>query len=141
MFNLRSKDEANAEEDIDRQHDAMNELEPPLEPETGSAALSRKATNTDPNTTNNVSTAGPPDLSFSYKDGPTQPKLSSYVQTKMGSKVCSFNCSWYSRHPVIEYSVTLDAVFCFVCRHFSPTSGYADVMFVENGCKNWKKTR
>ena len=75
----------------------MNELEPPLEPETGSAALSHKATNTDPITTNHVSAAGPPDLSFSYNDGPTQLKLSSYVQTKMRSKVRYFYFSWYIR--------------------------------------------
>lgn len=79
------------------------------------------------------------DISKTYSDGPTQPKLSSFAKTAIGSKSRSFNSTWYSRHPLIEYSVSHDSVFCFVCRHFPPASGYADPMFVITGCRNWKK--
>ena len=79
------------------------------------------------------------DISATYHAGPTQPKLSVYPKTYFGSQDRSFNSTWYLRHPLIEYSVDLDAVFCFVCRHFTPSSGYTDLTLVTNGCRNWKK--
>jgi len=45
--------------------------------------------------------------------------------------------------PWLEYSVKLDAVFCFYCRMFSTSTGNtnfnSDAIFVETGFRNWKK--
>jgi hypothetical protein len=58
------------------------------------------------------------DISRSVEDGPTQPKLARFQQTRVGDKIRSFNTQWYTRFPLVEYSVSKNAVFCFVCRHF-----------------------
>jgi hypothetical protein len=79
------------------------------------------------------------DISETHIDGPTQPVLLSYKKTTVASKARSFASHWYSRYPTIEYSVSRDAVFCFVCRHFPPKSENADHQFVQTGCRNWKK--
>jgi len=43
------------------------------------------------------------DISSSYKDGPTQPVLSSYKKTTVGAKVRCFASHWYSRYLLIDY--------------------------------------
>ena len=92
-----------------------------------------------PSTEFAVSSSAVSDLSSCYKQGPMQPKLSQFKQTEIAKKNRSFTIQWYSRYPLIEYSVQGDAVFCFVCRHFKPKSNYADDVFIQSGCRNWKK--
>ena len=57
------------------------------------------------------------DLSHSADDSPSQPKVA-FPSTVVGSKKRSFNSSWYQRYPWLEYSMDMDAAFCFACRFF-----------------------
>ena len=84
----------------------------------------------------------PTDLANKNED-PKQPKLPFYPVTKSqvgtkGEHNRSFNYDWFSLYPTLEYSVKLDAVFCFCCRHFTQSSNAEDC-FIKNGFKNWKK--
>ena len=53
--------------------------------------------------------------------GPCQPKLSSYPKnsgsTKKGKK-SSFSPTWYKEYPYLEYSVSSDKAYCYVCKMF-----------------------
>lgn len=73
--------------------------------------------------------------------GPYQPHVE-FKQSKFGKeeKLRSFQKSWYDQRPWLEYSITLDAAFCFPCRLFSSQSGHADDAFVKKGVSNWKKS-
>uniref|UniRef100_H3AEK7 TTF-type domain-containing protein n=1 Tax=Latimeria chalumnae TaxID=7897 RepID=H3AEK7_LATCH len=46
---------------------------------------------------------------------------------------------YYNKFPWIEYSVRLDTVFCFPCRHFYTEKGYVDDLFIGKGLRDWKK--
>uniref|UniRef100_H3B6V4 TTF-type domain-containing protein n=1 Tax=Latimeria chalumnae TaxID=7897 RepID=H3B6V4_LATCH len=43
--------------------------------------------------------------------------------------------SWYEQYSWLEYSVALDAMFCFACRQ----SGHTETAFTHDGFRNWKK--
>lgn len=51
-----------------------------------------------------------------------------------------FQPSWIKRFPWIEYSIKLDAVFCYCCRQFptTSTSKNPDETFMNGGFKKWK---
>ena len=68
--------------------------------------------------TNNITGKNPDDLSKNKFDPPAQPHRASYPQN--GSNR-SFRYSWFSQYPWLEYSIELDAAFCYTCRHFSGT--------------------
>ena len=65
-----------------------------------------------------------------------QPRHINYPYRSYGSKKCSFNSHWYASYPWLEYSVELDAAFCFPCRMFS--SSKADPAFISKGFCDWK---
>lgn len=48
----------------------------------------------------------------------------------------SFQLQWFSKYDWLEYSVSLDAAFCYHCRQFGETS--KDPTFTLNGYKAWK---
>lgn len=52
-----------------------------------------------------------------------------------------FKPNWMEKYPWIEYSVTRDAVFCYICRQFKTTSmtNNPDTTFTTKGFNNWKK--
>lgn len=59
-----------------------------------------------------------------------------------------FNTKYYKDYEWLEYSVSKDSLFCFVCRHFgsnipSPGDMYGNYNFVNNGnnCKKWKEIK
>lgn len=80
----------------------------------------------------------PADLASCISDGPVQPRLSKFPLTQSGSQKRAFSASNYDAYPFIEYSVSADRIFCFVCRMFPPSSGYADPAYVKKGFCNWK---
>ena len=45
---------------------------------------------------------------------------------------------WYQSYPFIKYSIQRDAVYCYSCRLFPLSSGYADT-FTTEGCNKLKK--
>ena len=60
--------------------------------------------------------------------GPCQPQLSSFPKKKElenCSKQCKFSAAWYSEFLHLEYSVSKDAAYCFVCSLFPEGPGRA----------------
>lgn len=76
------------------------------------------------------------DISQNVADGPTQPKLKNYPRTKFGTFTRSFSHHWFQKYPLLEYSVSRDAIYCFVCRHFMHRVS-TDSPFV-SGLRDWK---
>ncbi|KAF0748949.1 zinc finger MYM-type protein 1-like [Aphis craccivora] len=84
------------------------------------------------------------DISISKNDSPVQPELVKFPVTN-GRR---FNTKYYKDYEWLEYSVSKDSLFCFVCRHFganipSPGEMYGNYSFVNNGnnCKKWKEIK
>jgi len=100
-------------------------------------------TNSSSNTENSPpkssSKACPVDVSQTIQDVPCQPHLIAYPTDK---EKRSFQVNWYINRPWLEYSVALDAAFCYVCRHFSqfgtPTRIQQDAL-TTCGFNNWKR--
>ena len=70
-------------------------------------------------------------------DGPSQPKLTSYPRG--GKKNRSFQATWYSSFPWLEYSVAKDKAFCFACKNFSTATSKSDPAFAKIGFSSWVK--
>lgn len=101
-----------------RPHDA---LQPPQ------LVIGEVAQSTESSTMTNVLMASSSsDIASSSHESPVQPILNSYPVTKYGNKDHSFNASWYSKHNWLEYSLILDAAFCYSCRFFAHGSSKAD---------------
>lgn len=73
--------------------------------------------------------------------GPKQPILSSFPKRLIGNVNRAFSTFYYHKFPWMEYSISLDSVFCFCCRHFSSNIARsdADELFTKVGAQNWKK--
>ncbi|CAM4838206.1 unnamed protein product [Rotaria magnacalcarata] len=86
------------------------------------------------------STTYPTDVSRTNEDPLSQPRLAIYP---IDQENRSFQERWYSNHPWMEYSIKLDSVFCYFCRHFSqgstPTRIQRDA-FTTSGFNTWKRT-
>lgn len=73
--------------------------------------------------------------------GPARPILHNYPKTNFGKQNRAFSTTQYDSYDFIEYSISLDAVFCFPCRHFTSPSAYKDIAFTEKGMRDWKKIK
>lgn len=83
-----------------------------------------------------ISPPGPSDLSLSANQAPVQPKDISFPKHAIGLTYRAFNPAKYESFKWIEYSVSEDAVFCHVCRHFGKSkSGH----FISVGFRSWNK--
>ncbi|KAL4143992.1 hypothetical protein QTP88_006237 [Uroleucon formosanum] len=71
--------------------------------------------------------------------GPMRPMLKVYPKTKFGTQNRSFTSVYYTRFDWLEYSVKMNAVFCFACRIFSNDYGNSENTFTITGFSNWKK--
>ena len=70
---------------------------------------------------------------------PKQPVLAQYPSTLCGKKHRRFQKVWYTGRPWLEYSVQLDACFCYCCRIFTKDNDPdADPCFTTTGFRNWK---
>ena len=70
---------------------------------------------------------------------PKQPSLSEYPSTMYGKKQRRFQKAWYTGRPWLEYSVQLDACFCYCCRKYTKENDPdADSCFTKTGFRNWK---
>lgn len=65
---------------------------------------------------------------------PSRPILKNFPDTN-GRKFVS---KWYSEFSWLEYSIMLDRVFCFACRHFNSGHIYARDVFSIIGFSQWK---
>uniref|UniRef100_H2ZYF9 TTF-type domain-containing protein n=1 Tax=Latimeria chalumnae TaxID=7897 RepID=H2ZYF9_LATCH len=83
----------------------------------------------------------PDDISQLPDDGRWHPELKRYSSQIFGMQARFFNRSWYEQYSWLEYSVALDAMFCFACWHFAHVgqSGHFKTAFTHDGFRNWKK--
>ena len=88
------------------------------------------------------------DRVYMIEQGPFQPKLTRYPRNRdiPPPKHCQFSSEWFNTYPHLEYSISKDAVFCFVCQLFPPLPGYrkADESFAAwalNGVQAWHKMK
>jgi hypothetical protein len=73
---------------------------------------------------------------------PLQPTLSVYPKSGDIDHKRSFQVSWFKLYPWLEYSITLDAAFCFPCFLFNKPLGtgyYGQRAFTTDGFQKWKK--
>ena len=75
------------------------------------------------------------DLSQSKSDKPMQPVIK-YPPTMFGQVKRSFQKKWYEQFSWLEYSIRLNAAFCFACRFFIPSS--PDPTYTSVRFKDWK---
>ncbi|KAL6521902.1 hypothetical protein OROMI_031779 [Orobanche minor] len=74
--------------------------------------------------------------------GPCQPHDHNFPQTAFGEerKMRRFNPEWFKQHgDWIEYSVELDAAFCFFCYLFKDETYSGGKAFVSGGFNTWSK--
>ena len=78
--------------------------------------------------------SGQVDLAKNKFDQPKQPNIS-FPPTKFGKVSRSFQLRWYQQWSWLEYSVQMNAAFCFACRFFVCNP---DPSFTSLGFKDWK---
>ncbi|XP_016658745.1 uncharacterized protein LOC107883377 [Acyrthosiphon pisum] len=71
--------------------------------------------------------------------GPIRPMLKVYPKTKFGTQNRSFTSVYYTHFDWVEYSIKMNAVFCFACRIFSNDYGNSENTLTITGFSNWKK--
>ncbi len=74
------------------------------------------------------------DLSLQKFDKPMQPVIT-FPPTMFGKVSRSFQKRWYENFSWLEYSINLDAAFCYPCRVFINSP---DPVFTSMGFKDWK---
>ena len=83
------------------------------------------------------------DRKFIMKLGPHQPKLPVFPRNEeiIVKKQCRFSSQWYNVYPHLEYSISQDAAFCFVCSLFptGPGREMADNAWSSVGVRTWHK--
>lgn len=77
--------------------------------------------------------------------GPFQPHLPKYPCNSdiKNGKQRQFNPSWYKEYPHLEYSISSDAAFCFVCSLFpkGPHRTNENLSWSQYGVRNWEKMK
>ena len=73
--------------------------------------------------------------------GPCQPKLARFPPNNdiPAHKQRQFSSRWYEEYPHLEYSITKDAAFCFVCSLFKEPN--QDAAWTEYGVSSWSKMK
>ncbi|KAK1390583.1 Zinc finger, TTF-type [Heracleum sosnowskyi] len=72
--------------------------------------------------------------------GPCQPKDYVFPQTLFGKNPRRFNVKWFETwRPWLEYSVSKDAAFCFICYLFKSENTAGGDAFVGEGFKCWNR--
>ena len=84
----------------------------------------------------------PDNIAVSPEQVPVQPGNIVFPVTYFSSKGRSFNPAWFRSYRWLEYSVKLDACFCYPCRLFGSNGGGSSSrpvqVFTMTGFKNWK---
>lgn len=65
--------------------------------------------------------------------------IQAYPKTKFGGQNRSFSSTYYKEFNWLEYSIKLNACFCYACRLFAVDSGHIEDTFKTAGFNNWKK--
>ncbi|XP_022166373.1 zinc finger MYM-type protein 1-like [Myzus persicae] len=77
------------------------------------------------------------DISVTCEDTAVQPVIS-FPRTFISGKQRSFQSSWYNKYPWLEYSIKMNAVFCYYCRHFPSHSQIEKDVLITGGYCDWK---
>ncbi|CAI6371276.1 unnamed protein product [Macrosiphum euphorbiae] len=77
------------------------------------------------------------DISVTCEDTAVQPVIS-FPRTFISLKQLSFQSSWYNKYPWLEYSIKMNAVFCYYCRHFPSHSQIEKDVLITGGYCDWK---
>ena len=81
----------------------------------------------------------PSDIASTPAFPPIQPTRIKYPITVISGKSRSFNPSWYTAYPWLEYSTERDACYCYSCRLFGCGSGSkCEKTFTVVGFRDWK---
>ena len=95
----------------------------------------------DPSERCNVKTSA--EKKYLIKLGPHQPKFSVFPKHDNipKRKQCRFSSVWYTAFPHLEYSISKDAAFCYVCSLFpsGPGREQADNARSTDGVRQWHK--
>ena len=86
-----------------------------------------------------TSPASPNDIANTRDCEPVRPILKQFPKRMICGKLRGFSCQWYALYPFVEYSVQMDAVFCYACRRFPPPLVHTEEVFIKTGFRNWKK--
>ncbi len=80
----------------------------------------------------------PLDIATHKLEAPVQPKLAQFPSRQIGKgRARAFHSLWYSKYSSIEYSVSMDAAFCFPCRFYMHGNPKEDA-FTHSGFRDWK---
>ena len=85
-----------------------------------------------------TSPASPNDIANTRDCEPVRPILKHFPKRMICGKLRGFSCQWYAPYPFVEYSVQMDAVFCYACRSFPPPLVHTEEVFIKTGFRNWK---
>ena len=66
-----------------------------------------------------------------------QPRDIKFPVHMTGNQYRTLDSSLYDRYPLIEYSRSEDAIYCYHCRHVSTNT--KESAFVSHGLRSWKK--
>ena len=87
-------------------------------------------------------TKGPSDIAQTPAFPPVRPTNTRFPTTMLTSKARSFNPLWYKSYDWLEYSVEMDACFCYPCRMFraqgSQFGSQPESTFTLTGFRDWK---
>ena len=83
----------------------------------------------------------PNDISASINEPPTQPQLGKYLTNCQNR---SFQYQWYRSRPWLEYSISNDSTYCYICRHFgsiftNKSNRFQSDSFSTTGFNGWKR--
>ena len=67
---------------------------------------------------------------------PIRPTISKYTCNEKGNK---FNPQWYTKYTWLEYSLTKNSAYCFVCRHFGENNSKKKNTFTHEGFTDFRK--
>lgn len=108
-----------------------------------SADISNTLVEHDPGNRKKICTSN--QRNFLISLGPYRPQLFKFpVNSDISAKKQnSFNPNWYAQYPHLEYSISKDAVFCFVCCLFPEGTGrsHSENAWINEGVRTWHKMK
>lgn len=105
----REEDDEQGEEEMEQ------EMEPEREQERDLLHQSPPATEPVTNVSHANKSSATSDISQRPGDGPQRPIRQNYPSRLIGNQQRSFNAAWFDTYSWLEYSVGMDATFCFAC--------------------------
>ena len=96
------------------------------EPEVEEPSTSEDVENEAEEPSVSLTSTAPTDIAQGIGEKPVQPRNATFPKENGRS----FSISWFSKHTWLEYSVSKDAAYCYVCHFFSSGVQRGDECFV-----------